>query len=157
MCSHPHKSVIHIIHLCPLHTRSPSPGKRYQLVEFVKFLKKNPCAFEWPGADLAQSDGGGVLQAAEGRLRACPRTSVTEPSYLLGLLVVRWWRELTPHPCVLWGRHSERTGSLVHMLPSSSTGGRPSPGRGGKIPISLTFISFSSDLVGIYWLDCTCT
>ena len=60
MCSHPHESVIHIIHLCPLHTRSPSPGKRYQLVEFVKFLKKNPRAFEWPGADLPQSDGGGT-------------------------------------------------------------------------------------------------
>ena len=27
MCSHPYESVIHIIHLCPLHTRSPSPGK----------------------------------------------------------------------------------------------------------------------------------
>ena len=60
MCSHPHESVIHIIHLCPLHTRSPSPGKRYQLVEFVRFLKKNPRAFEWPGIDLPQSDGGGT-------------------------------------------------------------------------------------------------
>ena len=60
MCSHPHESVIHIIHLCPLHMRSPSPGKRYQLVEFVKFLKKNPRAFEWLGADLPQSDGGGT-------------------------------------------------------------------------------------------------
>ena len=60
MCSHLHKSVIHIIHLCPLHTRSPSPGKHYQLVEFVKFLKKNPHAFEWPGADLSQSDGRGT-------------------------------------------------------------------------------------------------
>ena len=61
MCSHPHESVIHIIHLCPLHTRSPSLGKCYQLVEFVKFLKKNPRAFEWPGVDLPQSDGGGTL------------------------------------------------------------------------------------------------
>ena len=41
MCSHPHESVIHIIHLCPLHMRSPSPGKHYQLMEFVKFLKRN--------------------------------------------------------------------------------------------------------------------
>ena len=43
-----------------LHTRSPSPGKRYQLVEFVKFLKKNPRAFEWPGADLSLTSGGGT-------------------------------------------------------------------------------------------------
>ena len=60
MYSHPHKLVIHIIYLCPLHMRSPSPGKCYQLIEFVKFLKKNPRAFEWPGADLPQSDGGGT-------------------------------------------------------------------------------------------------
>ena len=55
MCSHPHELVIHIIHLCPLHTRSPSPGKCYQLVEFVKFLKRNPRAFEWLGARLAMN------------------------------------------------------------------------------------------------------
>ena len=68
MCSHPHsESVIHIIHLCPLHMRSPSPGKHYQLVEFVKFLKKNPRAFEWPGADLSQSDGGGGYSEGRGR------------------------------------------------------------------------------------------
>ena len=52
MYSHSYESVIHITHLCPLHMRFPSPGKHYQLVEFVKFLKKNPRAFEWLGADL---------------------------------------------------------------------------------------------------------
>jgi hypothetical protein len=67
MCSHPWESVVHIIHLCPLYTRNPSPGKRYQLVEFVKFLKKNPRAFEWPGANLEQSEGvGGTLDDAGG-------------------------------------------------------------------------------------------
>ena len=60
MCDHPHESVIYIIHLCPLHTRSPSLDKHYQLVKFVKFLKRNPRAFEWPGADLPQSDGEGT-------------------------------------------------------------------------------------------------
>ena len=63
MCSHSHELVIHIIPLCPLHTRSPSPGKCYQLVEFVKFLKRNPRAFEWLGADLDQSDGGDTLSS----------------------------------------------------------------------------------------------
>ena len=58
MCSHPHKLVIYIIHLCPLCVRSPSPDRHYQLVEFVKFLKRNSRAFEWSGVDLSQSDGG---------------------------------------------------------------------------------------------------
>ena len=156
MCSHPHELVIHIIHLCPLHTRSPSPGKHYQLVEFVKFLKKNPRAFEWPGADLSLTSGG-VLRAAEVRLRVRPRTSIAEPSYPMGLLVVRCQWELTPHPCLWQGQHPDRTGFPVRMLPSSSIGGCPSPGRGGKIPISPTSICSFSDLVGTYWLDRTCT
>ena len=147
---------VHIIHLCPLHMRSPSLGKRYQLVEFVKFLKRNPRAFEWPGADLSQSDGG-VLWVVEARLWACPWTSVTKPSYLLGLLVVRCWRELTPHSCLVWGWPSECTSFLVRMLPSFSTGDHLSLGRGRRIPISPIFICFSSELVGIYWLDHICT
>ena len=72
MCSYPHESVIHIIHLCPLHMRSPTLGKHYQLVEFVKFLKKNPRAFEWPGADLSQSDGGGGTLSSGGEVMGMP-------------------------------------------------------------------------------------
>ena len=116
MCSHLYKSVIHIIHLCPLYTRSPSPGKCYQLVEFVKFVKKNPCTFEWPGADLSPTNGG-VLQAVEGRLWMCPQTFVAKPSYLLGLLVMcRQW-EPTPHPCLVQGQLSGCTSSLVCYRP----------------------------------------
>ena len=87
----------------------------------------------------------------------CPRTFVAEPSYPLGLLVARRRRELTPHPSLMLGRPSERTSSLVRMLPFSSIGGRPSPGQGRKIPISPTFDFSFSELVGIYWLDRTCT
>ena len=69
--SHPHESVIHIIHLCPLHMRSPSSGKHYQLVEFVKFFKRNSRAFKWPGADLSQSDRGGTLSGG-GKVMGMP-------------------------------------------------------------------------------------
>ena len=152
MCSHPHESVIHIIHLCLLHTRSPSPGKCYQLVELVRFLKKNPQAFEWPGAVLEQTDGGEYSERQRGGYR-----HAYEPLSLSQVTCwVRWW-ELTPHPCHVQGRHSDRTIIQVCMLPSSFIGGCSSPGQGGMIPISLTFVCFSSDLVGIYWLDCTCT
>ena len=102
MCSHPHESVIHIIHLCPLHTRSPSPGKHYQLVEFVKFLKRNPRAFEWPGADLPQSDGGGYSERRRGGYRCAHEPS--SPSQVTRW--VCWWRatggSLPPTPASCW-------------------------------------------------------
>ena len=75
----------------------------------------------------------------------------------MGLLVVRRQRELTPHPSLVLGRPSERTSFLVHMLLSSNIGGHLSPGRGGRIPISLTFDCSFSELVITYWLDRTCT
>ena len=62
-----------------------------------------------------------------------------------------------PPPCLRQGQHPDRTSSPVRMLPSFNIGGRPSPGQGRKIPISPTFVCTFSELVGIYWLDCTCT
>ena len=151
MCSHLHKSVIHIIHICPLHMRSPPPGNHYQLVEFVKFLKKNPWAFEWPGVDLVQSDG-------RGKGTPSGRGEVTGVSMNLCC-----WAKLPiesaggvplvgvdPHPCIMLGQHSECTSFLVCMLLFSFTRGHSSLGWGGKIPISLTFIFSSSELVGTY-------
>ena len=62
--SHPNTCIAtYIIHLCSLHMRFPSPGKHYQLVVFVKFLKKNPCVFEWPGVDLSLTHGGDTLSS----------------------------------------------------------------------------------------------
>ena len=155
MCSHPHESVIHIIHICPLHMKSPSPGKCYQLVEFVRFLKKNPWAFEWLEADLALTNEWGTL-SSRGRLQACLQTFIAKPSYPLGLLVVCHWQELTPD-CLMQGWHSDHISTQVCMLPSSFTGGHPSPEQGRKIPISPTFDISFSDLVGTYWLNHTCT
>ena len=70
----------------------------------------------------------GVLQVVEGRLQVCPQTFVAKPSYLVGLLVVRHRRELTPDPCLTQRRHSDRISTQVHMLLSSNIGDRPSPG-----------------------------
>ena len=103
------------------------------------------------------SQMGGVLQAVEVRLQVHPRTFIAEPSYPLGLLVVRHRRELTPHPSHVPGQLSECTSFLARMLPSSSTRGHLSPGQGKRIPISPIFGCSSFDLVGIYWLDRTCT
>ena len=111
-------------------------------------LRKTPGPLNGLGQICHSQMGGGVLRAAGARLRARPRTSIAEPSYLLGLLVVRCQQELTPHPCHVQGRPSERTSFLVRMLPSSSTGGHLSPGQGRRIPISPIYSS--SDLVGIY-------
>jgi hypothetical protein len=52
MCGHPFEDVPHIIHFCPMWSRAKSPGKRYRLAVFVKFLKDNPRAFAFPGENL---------------------------------------------------------------------------------------------------------
>jgi hypothetical protein len=66
MCGSPFESVIHIIHLCPLWSRDASPAKRVQLEVFKRFLKVNPRVFEFPGADLEQSNEGGTPQGHQG-------------------------------------------------------------------------------------------
>ena len=60
MCGNPFESVAHIMHSCTMYTRHPSPAQRVHLATFVRFLKKNPRAFEWPGANLEESEGGGI-------------------------------------------------------------------------------------------------
>ena len=103
MYSHPYESVIHILHLCPLHTKSSSPGKCYQLVEFVRFLKKNSRAFEWLGTDLPQSDGGGYSKRWRGGYGCAHESS--SPSQVIHW--VCWWhaagRSLPPTPATCWG------------------------------------------------------
>src|ERR1700724_1438424 len=57
MCGHPFEDAYHVIHACPMWSRVDRPRARYLLANFVKFLKKNPRAFEFPGANLESAEG----------------------------------------------------------------------------------------------------
>ena len=57
MCGHPFEDAYHVIHACTMWSRVDRPRARYLLTNFVKFLKKNPRAFEFPGANLDSAEG----------------------------------------------------------------------------------------------------
>ena len=65
MCGSPFEDVRHILHLCPLWKGNCVPSTHLHLAVFVRFLKANPRAFEFPGANLEQESGarnpGGVV------------------------------------------------------------------------------------------------
>src|SRR4029077_1883285 len=57
MCGSPFEDVGHILHLCPLWKRNRVPSACLHLAVFVRFLKANPRAFEFPGVNLEQESG----------------------------------------------------------------------------------------------------
>ena len=81
MCGHPFEDVAHVIHVCPLWKRAHAPATRLHLGTFVKFLKANPRAFEFPGADLDQESDTGNCGGAVGYTGTpVPPPSTAHPS-----------------------------------------------------------------------------
>jgi hypothetical protein len=122
MCGHPFEDVMHIIHICPHWSRVASPGARFRKKVFVKFLKDNPRAFEFPGANLEQTEEEGVA----GYERGIPVHRV--PHALREILAeMHLPRGPTPPPIVNMGPSRDPTSILVGMLPFFNTGELPGP------------------------------
>ena len=138
MCGHPFEDVYHIIHLCLLWSRIDRPRARYLLVNFVKFLVKNPRAFEFPGANLEPAEGEVVLERGGG-ISAAPAPLPTKAHAVGGAAPAT----ATSPP----GRMLRAT-NITHVfrggaLPSSSFVGHPIPGRGGVTTSNSPLFCFS--------------